>query len=161
MKKKSLCLKRVKFLGLNKHYRQLNIDDLHQLICIEQNHQNNPYSESTLSRLFFEHPTCQFGCFLNQQLSGYLLTQNVLDEIEILRLFVHGNFRRKHIGSELFMELIQSIDLQRINKIFLEVSVDNIPAINLYKKLGFKILSKRSNYYGTGLDAYNMICMNE
>ena len=39
--------------------------------------------------------------------------------------------------------------------IMLEVSTDNRPAINLYKKVGFQIINVRKNYY-ENKDAYVM-----
>ena len=33
-------------------------------------------------------------------------------------------------------------------QLFLEVRVDNLPAINLYNKLGFREINRRKNYYG-------------
>ncbi len=40
--------------------------------------------------------------------------------------------------------------------VYLEVRVNNTPAINLYKNLGYKILYTRKNYYLDGTDAYVM-----
>ena len=48
---------------------------------------------------------------------------------------------------------------EKIKRIILEVSNDNIAAINIYKKLGFKKVSKRKDYYRIRcrlLDAYLM-----
>jgi ribosomal protein S18 acetylase RimI-like enzyme len=44
---------------------------------------------------------------------------------------------------------------EKYTKIFLEVSEENIGAINLYNKLGFKVISERKGYYN-GIDAYVM-----
>jgi ribosomal-protein-alanine N-acetyltransferase len=38
----------------------------------------------------------------------------------------------------------------------LEVGVENSGAIALYKKLGYKTIATRKNYYGQGLDAFVM-----
>lgn len=40
--------------------------------------------------------------------------------------------------------------------ITLEVNESNLPAIELYKKLGFKTLGKRKKYYNNTHDAYIM-----
>ena len=48
---------------------------------------------------------------------------------------------------------------EKIKRIILEVSKNNIAAINMYKKLGFKKVSTRKKYYRIGanfLDAYLM-----
>ena len=42
------------------------------------------------------------------------------------------------------------------NKIYLEVSSSNMPALNLYSRLGFKKVGIRKKYYQDGMDAILM-----
>ena len=84
-------------------------------------------------------------------LAGYLITYDNVDSLDIFEIAVDKNFRKKGIASKL---------LNRINderKILLEVSEKNIIAINLYIKNGFKIISRRKNYYLDGSDAIIMV----
>lgn len=84
-------------------------------------------------------------------LAGYLITYDNVDSLDIFEIAVDKNFRKKGIASKL---------LNRINderKILLEVSEKNEVAINLYKKNGFKMISRRKNYYLDGSDAIVMI----
>lgn len=84
-------------------------------------------------------------------LAGYLITYDNVDSLDIFEIAVDKNFRKKGIASKL---------LNRINderKILLEVSEKNRVAINLYKKNGFKMISRRKNYYLDGSDAIVMI----
>ena len=83
--------------------------------------------------------------------AGYLITYDNIDSLDIFEIAVDKNFRKKGIASKL---------LNRINderKILLEVSEKNEVAINLYKKNGFKMISRRKNYYLDGSDAIVMI----
>ena len=83
--------------------------------------------------------------------AGYLITYDNIDSLDIFEIAVDKNFRKKGLASKL---------LNRINderKILLEVSEKNEVAINLYKKNGFKIISRRKNYYLDGSDAIVMI----
>lgn len=83
--------------------------------------------------------------------AGYLITYDSVDSLDIFEIAVDKNFRKKGIASKL---------LNRINderKILLEVSEKNIIAINLYIKNGFKIISRRKNYYLDGSDAIIMV----
>lgn len=84
---------------------------------------------------------------IEQKIVGFLVYQN-LDVIEILRISVDFNFKKCGIASAL-------IDKLKIHKknIILEVRYNNISAINLYKKLGFKQIDTRKNYYSNGDDA--------
>ena len=83
--------------------------------------------------------------------AAYLITYDNVDSLDIFEIAVDKNFRKKGLASKL---------LNRINderKILLEVSEKNKVAINLYKKNGFKMISRRKNYYLDGSDAIVMI----
>ena len=83
--------------------------------------------------------------------AGYLITYDNVDSLDIFVIAVDKNFRKKGLASKL---------LNRINderRILLEVSEKNKVAINLYKKNGFKMISRRKNYYLDGSDAIVMI----
>ena len=46
--------------------------------------------------------------------------------------------------------------VDRPGGVLLEVEERNSPAIRLYEDLGFMVLARRRNYYGSGLDALVM-----
>jgi len=79
---------------------------------------------------------------------GYLFYQIVAFEMHILNIAVHPSFRSGGIGT---MLLTESIKEENTNKnaryAYLEVRENNAHAIRLYKKLGFKKLGLRKNYY--------------
>lgn len=81
---------------------------------------------------------------------GYVHIIELLDTIDLINIVVEPNSRNLKIGSKLLESIIAK------NKdITLEVSVDNINAISLYKKYDFKILNIRKKYY-QDKDAYLM-----
>ena len=53
-------------------------------------------------------------------------------------------------------ELINLAKERKLKDITLEVNVNNIPAINLYKKYNFKEVGLRKNYYNNSEDAIIM-----
>lgn len=74
---------------------------------------------------------------------GYIYYSNIYERIEINQIEVEKEYRNKKIASKLMMTLIK-----KENKpITLEVKKDNIAAINLYKKYGFKEKAIRKGYY--------------
>ena len=83
---------------------------------------------------------------------AFLCFMNISEEVEIIDAFVLEKYRRNNIMTSLFNYLFKN---EKYTKIFLEVSEENIGAINLYKKLGFKVISERKGYYN-GIDAYVM-----
>ena len=55
-----------------------------------------------------------------------------------LGLVVHQNYRKQGCGSFLMKCLIDEAKRRKVSRIRLHVSPRNLPAIKLYKKLGFK-----------------------
>ncbi len=78
---------------------------------------------------------------------GFLLYSLIYDRIEIEQFEVITKERRKGIGDKLLKYLIEKYQDTDIKNITLEVKEDNIVAINLYKKYGFKKVSTREEYY--------------
>lgn len=70
----------------------------------------------------------------------------IYEKIEINYIFVKEEYRRKKIASKLLSYLIEN-NLNKEN-ITLEVNINNINAINLYKKFNFNEIAIRKNYYG-------------
>ena len=86
-------------------------------------------------------------------INGLLITYKNLDYWELEVIVVAPNYRRQGIASNLLSKLIT--DYAKGKDILLEVSVDNVPACDLYKKNKFEVINIRKNYYDK-TDAYVM-----
>ncbi len=82
---------------------------------------------------------------INKKEIGYIEVKELYEILDIINLFIEENYRNKGYASELLEYVIRNH--RNVNKIMLEVKEDNIPAINLYKKFGFKKISERKRYY--------------
>lgn len=80
-------------------------------------------------------------------LIGGITYSSVLDEAEILQVCISSKEQRNGYASQLFNHLFDTLINSGVTQIFLEVRSNNIPAINLYHKLGFNIIAERKNYY--------------
>ena len=78
---------------------------------------------------------------------GYLKARVTGDEIEIISILTDKKFRKAGIGKSLLNKLSLIALKKKVKNIFLEVSVENQIAINLYKKFNFTKVGKRKNYY--------------
>ena len=87
----------------------------------------------------------------NKEVIGFILINDLKEEIEIIDFIICKEYRGKKIGSKLLNYIINNFT----SSIFLEVNVNNEPAINLYKKYNFEIINIRNNYYNDE-DAYIM-----
>lgn len=83
----------------------------------------------------------------HQELTGFILCQFTPEAIEILTFCVKPDRQRQKIGERLLRHAVQESKTRGATKVFLEVAADNVAAIKLYEKAGFKITGKRANYY--------------
>jgi ribosomal-protein-alanine N-acetyltransferase len=88
---------------------------------------------------------------------GFLFGEIIFEEGNILMIAVDKRFQGKGFGKKLLNHFIKEAKEKKVRKVFLEVSVKNEPAIQLYKKSGFKVQSVRKRYYRNGDDAYMMM----
>ena len=90
---------------------------------------------------------------------GFIKARIIKDDIEIISILIDKKFRKKGMGNNLINKLLSIANKRKIQNIFLEVSVENKIAINLYKKFNFIKIGERKNYYnqnGRKIDAYIM-----
>jgi ribosomal-protein-alanine N-acetyltransferase len=78
---------------------------------------------------------------------GYVGSQTVMDETDMMNVAVHPDHRRKGIGQQLIDELVRRLEKQGSVSLTLEVRAYNEPAKQMYEKLGFAIAGRRPNYY--------------
>lgn len=114
-----------------------------------------------IEKLCFSDPWSEnsIGCELTNPLSlwlvaleagavvGYVGSQSVLGEADMMNLAVHPQYRRLGIARKLVLELIEQLKAQGSHILVLEVRASNEPAIQLYTELGFTQIGRRPNYY--------------
>lgn len=91
-------------------------------------------------------------CVEDNIIKAFLDYSVMYERMEINYIFVLEEYRKKGIGYQLIDYIINNHNFDNIT---LEVNEFNTKAINLYNKLGFKIISKRENYYNNA-SAYLM-----
>lgn len=79
--------------------------------------------------------------------AGYVGSQSVMGEADMMNLAVLPAYRRSGVGQNLVLELICRLQKQQVHCLTLEVRASNIGAIGLYGKLGFQLVGRRPNYY--------------
>jgi [ribosomal protein S18]-alanine N-acetyltransferase len=80
-------------------------------------------------------------------LAGFVILQLAADEAEILTIAVAEEWRRQGIASLLLEAVLSACEEKTVTSIYLEVAEGNGPAVQLYGKLGFKVIARRKNYY--------------
>jgi len=118
----------------------------------------NAYSKTSLGLLLTDWRAASFKAIMNERIVGFIIGR--VERIRgkragrIYTLNVEPKCRRRGIGEALMKRLEEEFSKRGCEEIFLEVAVNNVPAITLYKKLGYEVVEKLRNYYGPGKDAY-------
>ena len=79
-------------------------------------------------------------------LIGYIGSQSVMGESDMMNVAVHPDHRRKGVGETRVLALCEALSGENTS-LALEVRASNAPAISLYEKLGFVQVGLRRNYY--------------
>lgn len=120
--------------------------DIDSIYEIEQKSFNDPLMRETmLADLKKEDYYC-YALWEDCPLA-FVSFEKVVDEGQIISVAVHPDYRQKGYGTKLFYEVCSMAKKDGIEFFTLEVRCDNIPAIALYEKLGFKSVGVRKNYY--------------
>ncbi len=78
---------------------------------------------------------------------GYVGSQIVPDEADMMNLAVLPEYRKQGIGQALVERLEQELRARGVVSLTLEVRNSNENAIRLYQRLGFTQVGLRKNYY--------------
>lgn len=81
------------------------------------------------------------------RVAGYVGSQTVCNETDMMNVAVTEEFRRRGIAEQLVLTLVEQLKAIDSHSLTLEVRASNTPAIGLYNKLGFLQTGLRKNYY--------------
>lgn len=127
--------------------RKIVFDDLKNIYELEKNIFIYSWSKKLVENQLRDQKALNLLSIRNNKILGYVFTKIYLDYIEIERIGVIHDERRKYIGEDLMNEVERITIEKNIPKLTLEVKENNISAINLYKKLNFRKDSIRKKYY--------------
>ncbi len=90
--------------------------------------------------------------------TGFLLASRIADELHVIDVVVAERARRRGIGRALVQASMNDATAGGLRLALLEVRRSNVPAIRLYRGMGFVAVRLRPRYYDTGEDAIEMAC---
>lgn len=108
---------------------------------------SDPWSENSVRSELSNPLSVWLVAEENGVVRGYVGSQTVLDETDMMNIAVHPDFRRKGIAAALITKLVSQLKARGSRILRLEVRESNAPAIALYESLGFAQLGLRKNYY--------------
>ena len=125
----------------------MNESHVAQIAELEKICFSDPWSENSVASELNNPLSVWLVAEENGIVCGYVGSQTVLDETDMMNIAVHPDFRRKGIAAALIAELGRLLKERGSRILRLEVRESNAPAIALYETMGFTQLGLRKNYY--------------
>lgn len=107
----------------------------------------DPWSEKSIASELTNPLSLWLVAMEGDKVVGYIGSQTVLDESDMMNVAVHPDYRRRGIAEALVLALADELITRNSHSLTLEVRTSNAPAIALYEKLGFEQIGLRKNYY--------------
>ena len=108
---------------------------------------STPWSENSVASELKNELALWLVALDGDFVAGYIGSQTVMGETDMMNVAVHPEYRRKGIAEALVNMLVEQLKGMESHALTLEVRASNMPAIALYGKLGFAEVGKRKYYY--------------
>ena len=118
-----------------------------QVAALERLCFSDPWSENSVASELENELSLWLVAEEGETVLGYVGSQTVLDETDMMNVAVHPDHRRRGVAAALITELVSRLKMRGSRCLKLEVRASNAPAIALYETLGFTQLGLRKNYY--------------
>ena len=125
----------------------MNIAHVAQIAELEKLCFSDPWSEKSVASELNNPLALWLTAVEGERVTGYIGSQTVMDETDMMNVAVHPDFRRRGIAEALVNELVARLKSRESRSLTLEVRASNLSAITLYEKLGFSQIGRRKNYY--------------
>ena len=106
-----------------------------------------PWSEKSVTSELNNPLSCWLVAVDGGVVAGYIGSQSVMGEADMMNVAVRPDHRRQGIAKMLVEGLVQELIKREVYSLTLEVRASNEPAILLYEQLGFHQVGRRPNYY--------------
>lgn len=125
----------------------MNASHVPQIAQLEKRCFSDPWSEKSMASELENPLSVWLVAVDGGQLIGYVGSQTVLGETDMMNLAVAPEARRQGTGRALVLALVDALTEKGSHSLMLEVRVSNTPAQKLYESLGFSQVGRRPKYY--------------
>ncbi|MDH5754283.1 MAG: ribosomal protein S18-alanine N-acetyltransferase [Candidatus Bathyarchaeota archaeon] len=125
-----------------------------EMECFEK----EAFTRQQIAYLLTDYDSVSLIARVNGEIIGFTIGKICLDGKSaighILTIDVSPKHRRRGIGLKLLQNIEKMFKCKGVKVCCLEVREDNIAALNLYQKFGYKKVGRLENYYGNAHGAY-------
>ena len=154
-------------LEVNYKLRPFKPSDLEGVIRINRECLPENYTSLFFMNLYKRFPETFIVAEANKEIVGYIMCRietgipsfkllGITRKGHVISIAVLPRHQQKGIAHALMREATQAMVNYKAKECYLEVRESNLPAVGLYKKLGFEIARTHRNYYADGEDALVM-----
>lgn len=126
--------------------RDMRASDIGTVLCIEQQIHAHPWTLGNFSDAL----ASGYLCKVSEQdgvVMGYAVLMHGVDDAELLDIGIALPYQRQGLGRGLLKEMLSLARELGKQRVVLEVRASNIPAIALYRSMGFAEIGLRRDYY--------------
>ncbi len=118
-----------------------------EVAALERECFSTPWSERSIASELTNPLSLWLVALDGGRVAGYIGSQAVGDEADVMNVAVDPAHRRQGIASALLRELIGRLSARGVRSLSLEVRASNGAAAALYEREGFWEAGRRPNYY--------------
>ncbi len=133
--------------------RKFNKDDILKIVELENETLNTSLGADMLNDSLDNEMAYFFVDEEDNDILAYISTMFDGETVEILNFCVKAKLQHQGLGTKMLSFINNYFYNLKAKNMILEVRFNNIKAINIYKKFGFKQIHVRKNYYSNGDDA--------
>lgn len=126
---------------------KMNESHVSQVAQLESICFSDPWSEKSVASELGNPLSAWLVAVEDDKVLGYVGSQTVMGESDMMNIAVHPDCRRQGIAAQLIAALIEELKTRQSKSLTLEVRASNAPAIGLYDRYGFIQVGLRKNYY--------------
>jgi ribosomal-protein-alanine N-acetyltransferase len=118
-----------------------------QVAALEKLCFSDPWSDKSVASELTNKLSLWLVAVENDTVVGYVGSQTVMGETDMMNVAVHPDFRKRGVATALIVGLVEELRKQGSHCLTLEVRASNAPAISVYSALEFREVGRRRNYY--------------
>lgn len=126
---------------------RMTAEHVAQIAALEALCFSDPWSENSIASELKNPLSLWLVAEQEGRVLGYIGSQTVMGEADMMNVAVHPEHRRQGIAEALVTALMQALRDADATVLTLEVRISNEPAKTMYEKLGFQQIGCRKNYY--------------
>ena len=128
-------------------YNLMTQADVAQVAELEKSCFSAPWSENAINGELNNPLSLWVVARLGDVVTGYVGSQSVMGEADMMNLAVRPDYRRNGIARALVSYLIDELTKRDVHSLTLEVRASNEAAKSLYAAMGFEQVGRRPYYY--------------